>query len=112
MTGLDQLVTELAERVATIVLERLRAGDPGMIDQSASPLGRRRHCSAVKRRVASGEAGAGIIGRRHLLSAEALSEELKRASGAKPPVPVPVGGCVRAELERELRLVKGGGGHG
>lgn len=77
-----------------------------MLDQSASPLGSRRHCTAVKRRIARGEPGAAIVGRKHLLSPEALSEELGRVSRRESPNPTDTGG-VRAELERELRLVHG-----
>ena len=105
MTGLDQLLDELAQRVAAVVVERLQAGAPGMVDQASSPLGARRHCAAVRRRMARGEAGAAVVGRRHLLTTEALGEELNRASGA----PSPTGSGIRAELERELRLVRGGG---
>lgn len=108
--ALGAFLDALAERVAALVTERLLSGAPGMTDQAASPLGRRRHCAAVKRRVASGKPGAALVGRRHLLSAEALAEELSRVSGQRPDdaTPSPASGSVRAELERELRLVKGG----
>lgn len=99
----------VAARVAALVVERLTNGAPGMVAQDASPLGRRRHCAAVKRRLASGKPGAAIVGRRHLLSPEALADELARVSGQRPPAVSPASGSVRAELERELRLVKGGG---
>ena len=107
MNRWHELIDELADRVAERVEQRLRGGQPGMLDQSASPLGRRRHCSAVKRRVARGEPGAAVVGRRHLLSPEALSEELGRVSNRKTE-PVPDGGSVRNELERELRVLHGG----
>lgn len=109
MNNLDEVLSEFAARVAALVVERLQAGAPGMIDQSASALGRRRHCAAVKRRVASGATGAAIVGRRHLLSQEALSEELARASSKRETsAGKPAAGSVRGELERELRLVRGG----
>jgi hypothetical protein len=110
MIALDQLVAEFAERVAAIVLERLHLGMPGMIDQASSPLGRRRHCTAVRRRRDRGEPGASIVGRRHLLSPEALSEELRRASGRPRSTAAqsPGAGSVRAELAAELRVLKGG----
>lgn len=107
MNSLETLLDELAERVAARVAERLRAGSPEAIDQSRSPLGRRRHCHAVRRRLAAGLPGASVIGRRHLLAPEALSEELARTGGAAPKQAHP-GNSVRAELERELRMVKGG----
>jgi hypothetical protein len=79
-----------------------------MITQSASPLGRRKHCAAVRRRIDSGESGAAIVGRRHLLSTDALSEELGRASSrvaVTSPAPGPAT-SVRDELRAELRLIK------
>lgn len=91
---------ELAETIADRVLDRLRDGGHGWHDQSASPLGRRRHIAAVRRRVASGAGGAVIIDRRHLLSRDALGEELETI-GAKPEADA------HAELKRELRLVGG-----
>jgi hypothetical protein len=111
MNALDQLLNELADRLASRVLERLRGGEPGMLDQASSPLGRRRHCAAVKRRVGRGEPGAAIVGRRHLLSAEALADELARSSGssvASDTDGLQAAGSIRTELERELRLVRGG----
>jgi hypothetical protein len=106
--GLDALVDALADRIVARVVEQLRGGTPGMIDQAASPLGSRRHCSAVKRRVARGEAGAAVVGRRHLLSPEALGEELGRTSKRKAPLATAASN-VRDELARELRLVRRGG---
>lgn len=55
-----------------------------MIDQSASPLGNRRHCTAVQRRIAKGLPGASIVGRKHYLTPEALQAELAQASPRKP----------------------------
>jgi hypothetical protein len=73
------------------------------IDQHRSPLGPRRHCRAVAARVADGSPNAAIIGRRQLLSQEALSEELAR--GAKPHSTKKP--SVADELRAELRLVGG-----
>jgi hypothetical protein len=89
VSPLELILSELAREVARAVVAELRAGEtPGMIDQSASPLGRRRHIQAVRRRVAAGEAGAVVVGRRHLLSREAVDAELaalaKRPRKAKP----------------------------
>ena len=105
MNPFDQLLDELTNRIAARVAERLRTPEPGMLDQAGSPLGNRRHCSAVKRRLNGGEGGAAIVGRRHLLTPEALNDELERLSGRKgkalkPPI------NVRAELLQELRLVR------
>jgi hypothetical protein len=77
VTALESLFAELARAVAREVVAELRAGEtPGMLDQAGSPLGRRRHIAAVRRRVAAGETGAAVVGRRHLLSREALDAEL------------------------------------
>lgn len=84
MSALDELLRTFAAEVARAVVAELRAGDaPGMVDQSASPLGRRRHIAAVRKRVNAGEPGAAIVGRRHLLSREAVEAEL--ATLAKRP---------------------------
>lgn len=95
MSALEALFAELAQAVAEAVVAKLRAGEvPGMIDQSASPAGRRRHIAAVRRRVAAGEGGAAIVGRRFLLSREALDAELaalaKRPRKAGPKATTPV----------------------
>lgn len=81
MTPLESLLAEFARAVAHEVVAGLRAGEmPGMIDQSASPLGRRRHIAAVRGRVAAGESGAAIVGRRYLLAREAVDAELAATS--------------------------------
>jgi hypothetical protein len=109
MAGLDGLVDEIAQRVAAIVVTRLREGEPGMIDQSASPLGARRHCAAAKRRMARGEPGAAKVGRRYLLSREALREELgRRPGGDAGVVQTDSARNVGDELRRELALIRGG----
>lgn len=75
------LLDALAEKVADLVVARLTAGtQAGTVDQCGSPLGRRRHIAAVRKRVGTGVAGAAIVGRRHLLTREALQEELGTAS--------------------------------
>lgn len=63
------------------------------IDQKASPLGRRRHINAVRRLVAEGADGARVVGRRYLLSANAIDAELGRVTRnapvrSTPPAPV------------------------
>lgn len=88
--ALQALARLIAPIVAREVVRELRAGDhDGMVDQVASPLGRRRHCAAVRRRVQRGEAGAAIVGRRHLLSREALEVELATASKRSRPRKAP-----------------------
>ncbi len=78
--------------IAVAVAAELRAGDVKMTDQAGSPLGRRRHIAAVRRRVATGEPGACIVARRYLLSPEALAEEL--AAQSKKPRKVPAQAAV------------------
>lgn len=70
------------------------------IGQRESPLGNRRHCAAVGARLAAGKPGAAIVGRRHLLSAEALEEELAGGAKRRPGV--------GADLRAALSLVGGG----
>lgn len=45
------------------------------VDQSQSALGAKRHCAAVRRRLADGRDDAEIIGRSHRLRADAYAEE-------------------------------------
>jgi hypothetical protein len=78
---------ELADLMADRVVARLSADLPGWVDQAGSPLGPRRHIEAVRRRVARGLGGASVVGRRYLLSPEAMAEELasvtRRASRSR-----------------------------
>jgi len=73
------------------------------ISQAESPIGRRRHCAAVRARMSRGLPGACTVGRRHLLSPEALREVLV---GYGRPVPPAESDVVR-ELRRRLRQVGG-----
>jgi hypothetical protein len=75
------------------------------IDQRASALGPRRHCRAVQRRIAEGTDDAAVIGRNHLLSAAAHTEELRR--GATRSKSTAMGHSVADELRAELRLLGG-----
>jgi hypothetical protein len=85
---ITRLDDEDVQRIARAVVAELRAGEmPGMVDQASSPIGRRRHIAAVRRRVAAGAAGASVVGRRYLLAREWVDAELaslaKRAPKAK-----------------------------
>lgn len=75
-------------------------------DQGRSPLGRRRHVAAVRRRVAAGDAGAAMVGRRALLSANALAEELATLSRGPRKVETETSGP--DALRQRLGLVEGG----
>lgn len=83
-----------------------RAARHDWTDQTASPLGRRRHVAAVRRRVAAGDTRAAMVGRRALLSTTALDEELavlsKGPRKAEPEASGP------EALRRKLGLVEGG----
>lgn len=96
MTAAAEFLRELAREVARAVVAELRAGElPSMLDQVGSPLGRRRHITAVRRLVAEGKPGAAVVGRRHLLTREALEAELggaaprTRTTRAAAPQPTP-----------------------
>lgn len=102
--ALDLLATELAERIAARVIEMQR-GPAGSewLDQHGSPLGARRHCAIARRRLTAGEPGASKLGRRWLLSSDALTAELAGATAPKQPAPRSE---VRESLERKLRAVR------
>lgn len=76
--GLLESVKSLLESINA----KLDSGEliGGYVNQEQSPLGRRKHCKAVRRRLAAGEDGAARIDRVHLLSRDALKEELRRES--------------------------------
>lgn len=88
MTAIDSdelagAIQTLAQTIAAAVVRELRQGEDSWIDQTASTLGARRHNAAVRRRLANGEAGAAIVGRRHFLSRDALAAELARRPARK-----------------------------
>lgn len=101
----------LVDVVADAVERRLSDGCGQWVDQQSSPLGARRHCAAVRRRVADGSGGAAVIGRRHLLTPDALAMELaapsknaqRRATTKRDNAP----DDFEASLRRKLRLVGG-----
>lgn len=110
---MTEFMNQLARGIAVEVVRLQREGEPSWLDQSRSPLGPVRHCRAVKRRVERGEPGASIVGRKHLLSPEALQDELEqqskaKRSGATKPADVgtPAPGSVKRQLAAELRLVR------
>ena len=100
---LDVLLELFAEKV----VQRLRGSiGSDWVAQATSPLGRRRHCAAVQRRLAAGMGGACIVGREHRLSPDALADELAFVSSRKAPKKRVSSSGVVADLERELRLVR------
>ncbi len=75
---LEVQATALEAQAATLraLAEQLATPTVDMLDQRHSPLGKRRHCAAVRRRIDDGQFGANIVGRKHLLSPDALAEEM------------------------------------
>ena len=109
MTLLGQLaqVFEAAAQRARELEAAERGEKRDWTDQSKSPLGRRRHVAAVRRRVEAGDtAGAAMVGRRALLSATALAEELANTSAPKAKGAEPKTGP--DALRAKLGLVGGG----
>lgn len=79
--------TAFAKQVAKELAKELRAAnDADWVPQVGSPLGSRRHCAAVRRRVARGCVDAVIDGKRFLMSREALKEEMLSLGTARPLV--------------------------
>ncbi len=77
------------------------------VSQACSPLGKRRHTAACRRRIELGEGGARIVGRRHDLSPEALQDELNKISQRATPRKVQTEEpttSIADELASELRL--------
>jgi hypothetical protein len=69
-TPLDALAEALANRVAQIVLDGLRQGDlAGWVDQSKSPLGRRRHIALARKEGRQ-------VGRRYFLTITTIERAL------------------------------------
>ncbi len=101
---LTELVQEFARIVAREIAAIQRDGQAEMIDQTTSPLGARRHCSAVRRRLACGKPGAAIVGRKHLLSSTALDEELQGLS-PKLELPFRTKSTIAEDLVDSLRSI-------
>ena len=101
---LTDLIRGFARIVAHEIVTIQREGQSEMVDQNSSPLGARRHCSAVRRRLASGKTGAAIVGRKHLLSSAALDEEL-RGITPKSGLTAQPKSSIAEELEQSLRSI-------
>lgn len=90
-SALERFFDARDRHLAQVIAAELRGEDPRLVDQACSPLlGRNKHIAAVKRRCADAEsrglpsltAGAQRIGRRFLLTQEALAEEIGKQSRA------------------------------
>jgi hypothetical protein len=81
------LVDDFVRYFARLVADEIRGRDVSLVSQATSPLGSRKHCAAVRRRITEHDAGerpisgASINGRRFLLTQEALAEELGTERG-------------------------------
>lgn len=106
MNELEALVDDFAERVARKLHSLSRQEQAGWISQHNSPLGRR-HCSVVRVRVQLNKHGCSIIGRRHLLSNEALAEELKDYTAKTRPASFSTAGECTTNLRAELDKMGG-----
>jgi hypothetical protein len=105
---LERVLRAAADVCAEIAAED-RAERRDWTDQTTSPLGRRRHVNAVRRRVAAGDAGAAVVGRRHLLSGDALAAELAAVSkGTSPKSEQKAAQSGPEALRARLGLVVGG----
>jgi len=103
----ERAAAEAKARVFEEAAAQERAQLQDHVDQTTSPLGQRRHCAAVKRRIAAGDEVAAIVGRRHLLSQQALANELAALS-AKPRKAQAAPTVGPDALRAKLGLVAGG----
>ena len=103
IADLARLLRVAADECDAIAAEE-RQTKSDWTDQHRSALGAKRHNAAVRRLLADGLPGAAIVGRRHLLSADALNAELRRTSTRTGNVKA---AGVADQLRAELRLVGG-----
>jgi hypothetical protein len=106
-TVLGRIFRVAAEECDQIVSEA-RAERRDWIDQNASALGRRRHIAAVRQRLAAGDAGAAMVGRRALLSEAAHAAELVTISKRTPKSEQKPAQSGPEALRAKLGLVHGG----
>lgn len=99
LVALARVLRVAAEECETIAREASQE-NAQWLSQAESPLGRRRHINACRRRMESKLDGAGQVGRKFLLSPEAIAEELGSPVETKP--------SAAESLEQKLRLVGGG----
>lgn len=97
-----------AAEIARELANQLRAAnEDGWVSQANSPLGPRRHCAAVRRRIGRGAIDCIIDGKRYLMTRDALHEELLSLGKPRPtvkaiPVDVEPTTSVRSRLLRKL----------
>jgi hypothetical protein len=83
VSALDDVLATFARLVAAEVVRELRSGPSDLVSQAASPLGKRRHCAAVRARVSRGDPGGCVVGRTYYLTPAALQEELAKGKAPK-----------------------------
>lgn len=80
---LDALLDALADRIADRVVKRLSSGGlDGFIDQTGSPLGRRRHIAAIR----SGALPGIQVGRRYLARHDDVERFISGTASSSPDV--------------------------
>lgn len=85
MTALENAIAEIARAIAREVVAELQRGEaPGLIDQTASVLGRRRHVALARELLAAGSSDAAKIGRRYLVRREAVEARAIELSRRTP----------------------------
>lgn len=107
---MDEILGRFASLLAKELAKELRSANDGWVSQVDSPLGPRRHCAAVRRRLERGEPGASHPDKkRFLLSREALLEEMQTMGIPRPTVKaasgdqdVPEETTIRGRLLRKL----------
>ena len=88
----QELLDQIADAIAQRVVDKLRAGDFGtMLDQTASPLGPRRHAKLARELIAHGDSRACRVGRRWLVERAAIEENLTKAPAPDNEVLVSLG---------------------
>ncbi len=83
--ALEGLVAVLVPLLAPALARELATCNaPGMLDQSASPLGRRRHIALARKLIAASSADAAQVGRRYLVRREAIEAHAADLSNRAP----------------------------
>ena len=80
-----QALATVLRLLAKYIVEAQREAQTSFVDQTGSPLGSRRHIATVRRLWAAGDARAAILGRRFLLSPDALKEAFVQQTTQRGP---------------------------
>lgn len=105
--ALEGLVRVLVPMLAPALARELATCNaPGFVDQSASPLGRRRHIALARTLIAASSADAMRVGRRYLVRREAIeahAAELSRRAPKSKLAPVDELANLRAKYSLKRR---------